>query len=318
MPKMKKNKKTYRVKNWREYNQALKKRGSITLWLEEKSIAQWHQKSGQPGKEGRPFVYGDVAIECILMIKIVFRLPLRALEGLMNSLIKQLGLPIQVPCYTTISRREKTLEISLKRYSKRNEPLHLVVDSSGLKVFGEGEWKVRKHGYSKRRTWRKIHLGIDEASGEIRACKLTENDIADSEILPYLVDQIEGPISQTSADGAYDTFAVHQTITARGAYPAIPPRKNARIAQHGNSKAPPLSRDTLLREIRNLGRKAWKIKCGYHRRSLAETAIYRFKQLLGATLMARDFLRQNVEAILKCNILNRITMLGMPLSYPIT
>jgi hypothetical protein len=310
-------KKRYRVRNWKEYNKSLVNRGRITLWFDEKSIANWYENK-QPGrrKRGRPKTYADIAVECLLLIKVVFNLRLRSLQGFAKSLVDLLKLPITIPNYTTISRRQKTIQVILERY-KKGESLHVVVDSTGLKVFGEGEWKARQHGYSKRRTWRKLHLGVDEAGGEIVAVVLSTNDMGDSEVLPDLLQQIQDPIHQVSADGAYDTFGCHDAITERGATAVIPPRENARIAQHGNSHYPPLSRDKILRSLRNNSLKSWKQDSNYHRRSLAETAMYRFKQLLGRTLDARTFENQCTEAFIKCNAMNRMTSLGMPDSYAV-
>lgn len=307
-------KQKYRIRNWSQYNRSLINRGSITVWFDEESIAKWH-KSKVTKRRGRPKTYADIAIHCVLLIKVVFGLPLRSLQGFVESLVALLKLPITVPNYTTISRRQKTLKVALERY-KTGESLHVVMDSTGLKVFGEGEWKVRQHGYSKRRTWRKLHLGIDEASGEIVASVLSTNDVGDSEVLPDLLQQVQDPIHQVSADGAYDTFGCHAAIAERKASAAIPPRKNAHIAQHGNSNDPPLPRDEILRSIRDGGgMKTWKQNSHYHRRSLAETGIYRFKQLLGGTLDARNFETQSAEAFIKCNAMNRMTSLGMPESY---
>jgi hypothetical protein len=310
-------KKRYRVRNWKQYNRSLINRGRITLWFDEKSIANWYEKKHSKNKKrGRPKTYADIAIQCLLLIKVVFDLPLRSLQGFAESLATLLNLSIIIPDYSTISRRQKTIQVMLERY-RRGESLHVVVDSTGLKVFGEGEWKVRQHGYSKRRTWRKLHLAVDEASGEVVASALSTNDVGDSEMLPDLLQQIKDPIHQVSADGAYDTFACHGEIAGKGAFAAIPPRENAVIAQHGNSSDPPLPRDEILRSIRDKGMKAWKQDSDYHRRSLAETAMYRFKQLLGRTLSARMFDTQCTEAFIKCNAMNRMTSLGMPESYAI-
>jgi hypothetical protein len=196
--------------------------------------------------------------------------------------------------------------------------VHVVVDATGLKVFGEGEWKVRKHGYGKRRTWRKLHLAIDEASHEILAAVLTTNDFGDNEVFADLLEQIDEPIVQVSGDGSYDSWDTHARIQRRGARPAIPPRKTARIHQHGNRRQPPLPRDEALRAIRHRGRAAWKRATGYHRRSLAETAMFRIKTLFGASLSARSFNSQATEAFLRCRALNRMTELGMPESYLVT
>lgn len=305
----------YHVRNWSEYNKSLIRRGSLTIWFNEESTGQWYEREGT-GKRGRPAKYAGIAIECMLTLKAVFNLPLRSTQGLVESLVERLNLKIEVPDYTTVSRRQQELEVVLQKY-QGNEPLHAVFDGTGLKIYGEGEWKVRQHGTSKRRTWRKMHLGVDEGSGEIIAVVLTTNDFSDGEVLPTLVEQIENPIEQASGDGAYDTFENHEVLEARGAKITIPPRANAKIRQHGNCKAPPLARDENLREIRKIGRAAWKKQNGYHRRSLAETAMYRFKKIFGGHLRAIIFQSQAVEAFIKCNALNKMTALGMPDSYAV-
>lgn len=306
---------SYHVRNWREYNRSLIRRGSLTFWFAEDAIPNWYMRE-LTGQRGRPATYGDVAIECMLTLKAVYHLPLRSTQGLVESIIEKLQLPIEAPNYTTICRRQQELGVVLQKY-QGNEPLHAVFDGTGLKIYGDGEWKVRQHGSSKRRTWRKMHLGVDEGRGEIIAVALTTNDVSDGEVMPTLVEQIENPIEQASADGAYDTFENHEVLEARGAKITIPPRVNAKIRQHGNCKAPPLARDENLREIRKIGRAAWKKQNGYHRRSLAETAMYRFKKIFGGHLRAIIFHSQAVEAFIKCNALNKMTALGMPDSYAV-
>jgi hypothetical protein len=306
-------KQNYRVRNWSDYNKALVKRGSLTLWFDEESIVNWYEQHKAEGR-GRPNKYADIAILCTLTIKALFDLPLRATQGLVESLIVLLKLPIDAVNYTTICRRQKSLDVPLQRYS-RTENLHAVFDSTGLKIFGEGEWKVRQHGYSKRRTWRKLHLGIDETTKEIVARVLTTNDMGDGEVFPDLLEQIDEPLSQASGDGAYDSFGNHDLLSQRGIKITIPPQRNARIKQHGNSNAPPLSRDEIIREIRKLGRAEWKKQSGYHRRSIAETTMFRYKKIFGDGLNAILFDSQANEAFIKCNILNKMTSLGMPESY---
>jgi len=308
-------KKKYRIRNWPEYNKSLVKRGSLTLWFDEKSIKKWH-KTKKKKCRGRPPKYTDLAIECMLTIKAVFRLPLRATQGLVASLIELLKLPIEAADYTTLCRRQRSLEVVLKDINN-GKSLHGVFDSTGLKIFGEGEWKVRQHGYSKRRTWRKLHLGVDESSGEIIASVLTTNDFGDGEVLPDLLDQIDAPLSQASGDGAYDSFENYDLLNKRGSRITIPPRENAKINQHGNCKASSLVRDKIIRAIRKLGRAEWKRQSGYHRRSIAETTMFRFKQILGDNLQAIIFENQSREAFIKCNVLNKMTSLGMPDSYAV-
>jgi len=310
-------KQAYRVRNWPQYSKSLTRRGSLTVWFSEDVIQEWHT-FGESSGRGRPRVYSDAAILCMLMLKAVFKLPLRATQGLVESLIDILKLPISAANYTTLSRRAGELDVDLSvQRCRDDEPLHAVFDSTGLKVYGEGEWKVRQHGYSKRRTWRKLHLGANAATGEIIAAVLTTNDVGDGEVLPDLLAQIKGHIAQASADGAYDSFSNHDLLTELGAKITIPPRENAKIKQHGNSLSPPLARDENLRAIRDMGRRRWKKESGYHKRSLAETAMFRIKTIFGNTLSARSFRNQAVEAFIRCAALNKMTALGMPDSYPV-
>ena len=244
----------------------------------------------------------------------VFHLTLRATEGFVTSVFELIELEHAVPDYTTICRRSKCLKVSLPK--KATGPLHEVLDSTGLKVFGEGEWKVRQHGYTKRRTWRKLHLGVDSATQEIQAVVLSKASRDDAGAVPDLLDQIGEAVEQLSADGAYDKRKVYTACFERGINRvSIPPRKDARIWQHGNRAASPLARDENLRKIRKMGHKKWKRESGYHQRSLAETAIYRFKTIFGSHLQARRLPQQQAEAMVKCAALNRMTQLGMPESY---
>jgi Transposase DDE domain len=192
-----------------------------------------------------------------------------------------------------------------------------VLDSSGFKVYGEGEWKVRQHGWSKRRTWRKLYLAGDEATGEIVAAVASEAGVTDDDVVPALMEQVDRSVKQVSADGAYDKRKCYEPLEATGATVTIPPRHDAKIWQHGNSGGERWQRDENLRAIRRLGRKQWKQESGYHRRSLAETAIFRLKTIFGATLRSRSFAQQATELFLRATALNRMTQLGMPESYPL-
>jgi hypothetical protein len=302
-------KQRYRVRNWRAYNQALIQRGSLTLWFYEDSIRHWCANE-RPEETGRPTVYSDLAIQCMLTIKAVFQVALRQTQGLVASLIQLMGLTLPTPNYTTVSRRSATVDVDLETRA-RTEPMHVVVDSTGLKIFGEGEWKVRQHGWHKRRTWRKLHLGVDEATGAIVAHVMTEHTITDDTAFPDLLAQIPGPLEQVTADGADDTTDCYDAIVARDARPVIPPDANA--TDHGTDRA----RDRTVRRIGQIGRKAWKREARYHRRSLAETAMYRMKTIFGPRLSARTLRRQQTEAAIRCRALNRMTRLGMPQSYPV-
>ncbi len=313
--KKKKTKKSYRLRNWKHYNAALVQRGSLTLWVSDDLLKLWvnEQKSG---KRGRSNTYSDLAITCMATLKEVYHLSLRATEGLLLSVIRLLAVDVSVPDYTTLSRRCQTLRVRLPRLPK-SEPRHLVVDSTGVKIFGEGEWKVRQHGYTKRRTWRKLHIGADEATSEIVAAVVTTNDWADSEILPELLNLVSDEVKQVSGDGGYDTRPCYAAIKKRQAKAAIPPQKNAKIWQHGNRKEERLSRDENLRRIRQVGRKEWKKEVGYHRRSLAETQMFRLKTIFGERVSARRFEGQATQVLVRCAALNRMTQLGMPDSYAV-
>ena len=317
----KKQKQRYRIRNWSEYNAALVKRGSLTVWIEEAALEGWLEGQ-RSGRRGASLTYSDAAIETVLILKAVYRLPLRAAQGFADSVLALMGLSLPTPHYSTLSRRQVGLELVMPRLSL-GEAIHLVVDSTGCKVYGEGEWKVRLHGKSKRRTWRKLHLGVDEKTGEIMAAVLSGNDMSDSEALPQLLEQVEEPIAQLSGDGSYDKRPCYEALQRRqeeqqqSLTVTIPPRRGARIWQHGNSPEQRLARDENLREMRRVGRKRWKEHSGYHRRSLAETAMSRYKRVVGEKLQARNFQRQSTEAFVGVLILNRMTALGMPQSYPI-
>jgi len=315
----KKQKQPYRVRNWREYTAALVSRGSLTIWLDEAALGGWLHGE-RSGKRGASLTYGDATIQAALLLKAVYRLTLRGVQGFIQSVLKLMHLEWPVPHFSTLSRRQASVELSVPQ-SHTDGPLHLVVDSTGCKVYGEGEWKVRVHGASKSRTWRKLHLGVDEQTGEIVAAVLSSNNLSDSEALPQLLKQVEEPIAQLSGDGGYDKRSCYELLQQRQEEQqqplkvTIPPRRGARIWRHGNSKAERLARDENLRAIRQVGHKQWKQQSGYHRRSLAETAMSRYKRIVGDKLRARDFDRQSTEAFVGIVMLNTMTQLGMPQSY---
>lgn len=305
----------YRVKNWRDYDKSLVQRGSLTFWVDEAALKQWAYHG--PAQQGAQFDYSNSAIQTTLTMREVFQLTNRATEGLLRSLFQLLNVNLNVPDHSTLSRRGKTLKVTLPKRARGE--LHLVLDSSGLKVYGEGEWKVRQHGWSKRRTWRKMHLTIDAKSGEIQAALLTEARVHDAAVAPQLLQQVTQPIASVSADGSYDRRNVYETLAAQTPETKvnIPPRRDAKIWQHGNCQPPPLARDANLRRIRQVGRKHWKEESGYHRRSLAETAMFRFKTIFGARLSARRFETQSAQFEVRCRALNQMTHLGMPQSVKV-
>jgi hypothetical protein len=305
----------YRVRNWREYERGLVNRGRVDIWLSEAALAGWCYQG--PTQRGAQYDFSDLAIETALTIKEVFHLSNRATEGFVQSLLDLMGLDLKAPDHTTLSRRGTTVVIRLPKQA--SGLLVLVVDGSGLKVYGEGEWKVRQHGVSKRRTWRKIHLGVDAASGEIQAAMFSGAEVSDGEMVEALLAQVDQPISSLAGDGAYDQRQVYTALQdhSPGARPLIPPRRGAHIWQHARSPDPPLARDENLRAMRAQGRAGWKKTSGYHQRSLAETAVFRFKRLFGSHLSAVLRPNQATQVAARCRALNIMTHLGMPVSEPV-
>src|SRR5271163_3567663 len=192
---------SYRIRNWRQYSQSLVNRGSITFWFSDEAIAKWYS-SERTEKPGRPDVYSEDTIRCALIIKVVFHVALRQLQGLIMSLIKILRVDVVCPHYSVFSRRAKNLNIPIRKFLKRGDHLNIIFDSTGIKVFGEGEWKVRKHGYSKRRTWKKVHVGICADSGQVIVSAITSNNIGDETAMLYMMDSLN---DVSLGDVLYDT-----------------------------------------------------------------------------------------------------------------
>ena len=311
-----KKKTAYRLRNWREYNHALTERGSLTVWFGQDLIEHW-TTTACTGKRGASDSYTDLAITTMATLQAIYHLPGRATQGLLQSLLRLLQVELTAPHHSTLSRRRARLQLELPLRAGAG-PRHLVIDSTGVKVYGEGEWKVRQHGLSKRRSWLKLHLAPDATTGEIVAAVATTCAMSDGEVLPELLAAVEGEIEQVSADGAYDQGTCYAAIKQRNARAAIPPRKGARIWQHGNTKAERHARDENLRRVRQVGRKQWKQESNYHRRSLAETAMFRYKTIFGSSVRTRKVVNQLKELLLKCAALNRITHLGMPQSEKVT
>lgn len=309
----KKNKKKYKVRNWSQYNEALKKRGMLDVYIEECVLENWYAKPN--GKRGAQEIYSDLAIKIVLQLGKVFGQKFRQAEGLTISIFKLMSIDLKVPDFSTLSRREGEITVEIPKNSK--EKMIAIIDSSGLKVYGEGEWKVRKHGWSKHRTWLKMHLMIDE-DGEVRAAELTGNNITDADATANLLNQEKAEIEGFYGDGGYDKRKVYNACKERGIKEiAVPPQKNAKISRHGNSKQEPYVRDENIRQIRKTSRKKWKEQSGYHIRSLAETAMFRFKTIFGDRINSRDFKRQKNEFLLTISLLNKMTSFGMPDSYAV-
>ena len=302
----------YKTTNWAAYNAALKARGSLTIWLDKDM--QWYAPAS--GRRGRQRVFSDAAIQFCLSVKCLFGLALRQSLGLVESLLRLACLDWKVPDFSTVCRRQKTLRVQLP-YQSSATALDLLVDSTGIKFLGEGEWKRKKHGAEYRRQWRKVHLGIDAQTLEIRAIEVTDNSVGDAPMLPELLGQIpaDEAVASVCGDGAYDTKACHAAIAQRGAQAVIPPRKNARPWRATLVGA--ASRNAALNACHRLGRAIWKKWSGYHRRSLVETKMHCFKRL-GERVMARTFERQVVELHVRVAVLNRFTQLGRPTTVCVT
>lgn len=303
----------YQVKNWSSYNQALVGRGDVTLYFDTDVIEKWYDT--RMASRGGQFVYSDFCIETLLMLKCVFRLPYRQTQGFAMGLLKLMHIDnIDVPSYTQIARRSEEVKVASHTIPSSGA-IVLAIDSTGLKIFGEGEWKVRKHGYSKRRTWRKLHLGVDPETGYIHCHSLTENDVDDASQLDDLLDQVECPISDVTLDGAYDTAKSWGKLSREEITPIIPPRENAVewfAVEPGDCDWHP--RNQAIKRIEEIGRAQWKKEVGYHKRSLSETAMFRFKIIFGGHLFSRRFKRQQTETKIKIKLINKMTALGMPIS----
>lgn len=289
--------------DWKSYNRNLINRGSITFWFSADILGSWI--APKTCKKGAQTFYSDAAIEMLSIIRFRYGLTLRSTQGFAESIMELMGIEIPVPNYTTLCRRLPNLSVEIQGKASQGA-LHVVIDSTGLKVFGEGEWKVRQHGYSKRRHWMKLHLAVDSSNNQIISAALSTNSFKDNQLFGELIDEITEDIDQVSADGAYDSKDCYATAEDRGFSGVFPPRRGARLQQHGNCSGPRKQRDEHIREIRRCGRKQWKKNQNYHQRSLSETAMYRFKTILSGKLSSREFNRQANEAFIKCQILNRM------------
>ena len=299
----------YRVSNWAEYDRALVQRGDITLWISTDATDAW--KPAPSGRRGGQRKFSDRTIETALMLRLVFKLPLRQAEGFLRSLLSLMGVDLEAPDHTTLSRRSQHLDFHLV---PANEPIHLIVDSTGLSIIGEGEWAAAKHGGKGKRGWRKLHLGVD-GSGVIVAQVLTDGNADDAATVPDLLGQFEGELSGLVADAAYDSRPVYDAATQRGAVVVVPPTRNATVG--GRNVTQCSARDRTVARIREVGRRQWKKESGYHRQGTVENAFFRYKSIIGDRLRARHSKAQEAETLIACNILNGMTALGRPASYAI-
>jgi hypothetical protein len=306
---------SYRVKNWADYDKALRDRGDITLWISQDAIDAWTPP--QTGKRGAQPVYSNLAIETALSLRLIFDQPLRQTEGFLRSILKLMNLTLPCPDHTTLSRRNATVVVRRKINRAPQGPVDVIVDSTGLKVCGQGEWHGQKHGEKKAKRWKKLHVGVDD-QGQIVASTVTESNEQDPSQVPGLLDQIEEEIDRFVADGIYDQQPVYAAVEGHSpsAQVIIPPRKDAVVSPTARSS--PTQRDQHLLAIEREGRFAWKRTSGYYAQSHAENAFARFKRTFGDRLRTKRDESQEREASLACQLLNRMLELGHPQSYPVS
>ena len=300
----------YRVRNWPEYERALVQRGDVTLWLSADATDAWKPSpSGRPGGQQR---FSDLAIETALSLRLVFRLPLRQTEGFLRSVLALMRADLQAPDHTTLSRRNQDLSVEFRRVPA-NGPIHLIIDSTGLSIVGEGEWAAVKYGRRGKRGWKKLHLGVGR-SGAIVAYALTDSTIDDATTGVGLIQAVDDDITRVTADAAYDTVAFYEAAGARGATVVVPPNKTARVSRRRPRSS---TRDRTITAVKTIGRRRWKKVSGYHQQARVENAFFRYKSIIGDRLRARHSRAQDTEAVIACNILNRMTELGRPASFAI-
>ena len=305
----------YRVRNWRDYDTALRQRGDLTVWVTADAIEPW--TPANTGRRGRPQRYSEMVVETGLMLRLAFARPWRQTEGMLASILRLLDVNLPVPDHTTFSRRSADLTVA-KAVRAATGPVNVVIDSTGLKVFGAGDWQREKHGGQGHRTWRKLHLAVDPDTGEFLASELTTTEDGDASLVGPLLDQISDPIASVTADGAYDGEPVYRVIAERepAAAVIIPPRSTA--VPSNTAETAPTQRDQHLQMIQERGRLGWQKAVNYGCRSLGEVAMMRYKTLIGRRLHARTLPTQKTEAAIGCKVINIMTRLGMPVSQRIT
>jgi hypothetical protein len=307
-------KQQYRVTNRAEYDASLRQRGSLMVWFSDEAIAA-RRAEPRTTRSGQPH-YSALAIQTALTLRAVFRLALRQTEGLIGSILQLLGLDLAVPDHSTLSRRAETLEVP-RPCSRSRGPVHLLVDSTGLRLCGPGEWLIEKHGTPRRRSWRKLHIGVDVGTGQILASELTTHDVDDGSQVEPLLDQIAAPLASFIGDGAYDQAGIYGTIGKHhpDADVIVPPRSTAVLSEDGESA--PTPRDRHLQSIAEHGRMGWQQRSGYTRRALVEASISRFKRVIGDALRSRTDRRRGTEVAIAVQALNRMLDLGRPKSVRI-
>jgi hypothetical protein len=306
-------KKSYKTANWPEYEAGLRQRGSVTVWISEEELKGWGPPEHGQRKPGGQQRYSNHAIETALTVGMVFHLALRQTEGFLGSLFALLGVDCRAPDHTTISRRARKLGKLPVCSAAGHKPVHILVDSTGLKIH---VGNLRKP--PKDRDWRKLHLAVNALTGDVIACDLTSKSARDASRVPALLKQIESPLASVSADAAYDKTAVYEAVEnhtdSRSPRVLIPPKKNAQLRP---DVAVLRERNRNIRSRSRLGKRQWHTKSGYSRRSMAENVVYRYKCIIGRTMRSRTLQGQRVESRVGCKILNTMTALGMPESHQV-
>ena len=321
MPKKRKGKKVkYRLRNWPLYNKALIQRGQLIFMIIDNINEFWlenQQKDKLPG--GQPLCT-DKSIEICLQIRACMKSPLRQTQGFIEGLFECCGIDLPVPHYTLLSKRAEELKIPIRQFKRTekidlpSETKRLTIDSTGLKIYGEGEWANEKHKTKIRRQWMKAHIGISE-NGDVLAAELTSNSNGDAPTASVLLSQIQGHIDEFQGDGAYDSAPLHNELETK--WPGIKittsPREDAVLSP--NAARDPTHRDLHILKIQEKGRDAWQAISGYNKRNLVENTMYRYKTIFGGKLKSRKTKNQEVEFKINCNLLNKMNSLGMPDAY---
>ena len=307
-------KQKYKVLNWTDYTESLRQRGNITVWLSEDAVSQWYETDRVYDGTGTPRLYSDFAIITCHEIRLVYKLPLRQCQGFIDSLFQLMKIPLSCPDFSVLSKRLAELDIKVPRYKKTekmDDDIHAIaIDSTGLKRFGRGEWHQEKYELSSKASWRKLHLAINQ-DHYIEACALTDRFGHDDQQVEGLLEQITDSIDHFSVDGAYDETPIYDAVTSHspGVDVVIPPRANA---VENDNAAPQRNRNII--EIETMGRMKWQKTRQYGRRNYSELGVQRYQRTFGDAMHARDFVRQQQEAMLASGALNKMTSLGMPQS----
>ena len=305
-----------KIVNWRAYNEGLVNRGRISIWI-DKLILESHQTLPKSHRRGHPKEYSDGLILLALTLKEMFHLTLRSTEGFIKDILKFSGLTCSTPDYSTLCRRGGTLRIPIRHTTKFNqESIHLLVDSTGIKVMGEGEWKIRLHGKNKMKLYRKVHLVVDYASREILGLTMSDANCQDADAVPELLDDMQSldahilpTVSSLIADGAYDYQKTYRLTNNLG-IPLIAPPEARAIIRHDDPVWK--LRNQYVKDCQKLGKEKWKDQVGYYRRNIVENTMFRLKRSFTDEMRARKDTSQLTTMRIRANLLNYFAELGLP------